>query len=327
MWYFPGGTPATSTGQNPIVCYDTPGEYDVAMVVTNGAGSDSINMVDYVYVSETPSLPYFEGFENYTNFNNLDQWSVYNPNGNQTFLTTTDAALLGNKSARIYNYSQNGNFEDELISGPIDLSSLLSTDNITLTFRYSYRKKTSVNDEWLKVFVTKSCEDTWVQRKTIHGDALSPLTSSSSWIPSSDADWTTVHMTNITNSYFVGDFRFKFEFESDGGNNLYLDNINMYQGAPSEDIISGIGELDLSNAQLYPNPTDGELNIEFSLNNAQVAQLSILDLTGKEIESHSVSGQAGKNVAFINVNTLSSGIYFLKIKVDGVSHQMRFVIQ
>lgn len=296
------------------------------MVVDNGFGVDSIYQGGAVYVQQTFSLPYFEGFENYSNFLNIDQWSVTNPNGNQAFLPTTAAALSGNKSARLYNYSQSGNFTDELISGPVDMSTLLPTDDFTLSFRYSYRKKIGVNDEWLKVFVTKSCEDVWVQRKTIHGDALSPLTSAVSWVPSSESDWTTVHMTNITDTYYVGDFRFKFVFESDNGNNLYLDNINLYQGAPSDDLIFGLEEMELTNAQLYPNPTDGELNVEFNLNYAQATELLIVDLTGKEIASHAVSGQAGKNVAFLNVDTLSSGVYFLKINVDGVSHQMRFVI-
>ena len=328
-WYFPGGTPATSTDPSPIVCYATPGQYDVAMVVNNGIGIDSIYSANAVYVANTPGLPYFEGFENYTNFFNIDEWSTFNPDGNQSFLINSNASLSGTKSASLYNYSQNGNFEDELISGPVDLSTLASTDDITLTFRYSYRKKVAANDEWLKVFITKSCEDAWVQRKTIHGDALSPLTSSIAWAPSTDADWTTVHMTNITDAYFVGDFRCKFEFESDGGNNIYLDNINLYQGAPSNDIVSGVGlsEMELSNASLYPNPTDGELNVEFDLNNAQATELTILDLTGKQLESYSVSGQSGKNSAFIDLNTLTSGVYFLKIHVEDASHQMRFIIQ
>lgn len=327
MWYFPGGIPATSTDPNPIVCYSTPGQYDVAMVVSNSVSSDSIYQTNAIYVSETGALPYFEGFENYINFTNLDQWSTVNPDVNQEFAITTDAALSGSKSARLYNQSQTGNFTDELVSGPIDLTSLISTDTMTLSFRYSYRKKLASNDEWLKVFITQSCEDTWVQRKTIHGDALSSITTSGPWIPTTDSDWTTVHVTNITSAFFMGDFRFKFIFESDNGNNMYLDNINLYQGAPSDDLILGLGEMELTELNVFPNPTDGDLNLEFNLNNAHVTKFTIIDLTGKEIESHTVSGQAGKNVAFMNVNTLSSGVYFLRINVDGTSQQLRFVIQ
>jgi hypothetical protein len=326
-WYFPTGNPSTSSSPTPTVCFDTPGYHVVEMVVTNGAGMDSIHTTNQVYVSQTHQLPYFEGFEGTTSFLNNDHWSTLNSSGTQPFLITTDAALSGSKSARLFNYSQNDNVEDELISGPVDLSSLAPTDIMTLTFRYSYRKKNSGNDEWLKVFVRQSCEDSWVQRKTIHGDALSPLTTTSSWVPSSDADWTTVHMTNVTNAYFTSDFRFKFEFESDFGNNFYLDNINLYEGGPSEDIISGIDELSITEANLYPNPTDGELNVEFELSNAQATHLTVLDLTGNQLNSFTVNGQVGSNLAFIDVTTLSSGVYFLKIDVAGVSHQMRFVIQ
>jgi hypothetical protein len=198
---------------------------------------------------------------------------------------------------------------------------------MTLSFRYSYKRKNESNDEWLKVFITKSCEDSWVQRKTIHGSLLSPLTSNSEWIPSTDEDWTTVHMTNVTSNYFVGDFRFKFEFESDNGNNFYLDDINLYQGAPSDEIILGLNDLEISNMALYPNPTDGEINVEFYLNAASTTQLTILDLTGKQLNSYSVNASTGKNVAFIDVNELSSGVYLLNINVDGINRQLRFVIQ
>lgn len=37
-WTFEGGTPATSTAQNPVVQYQTPGVYDVTLVVTDNIG-------------------------------------------------------------------------------------------------------------------------------------------------------------------------------------------------------------------------------------------------------------------------------------------------
>lgn len=326
MWYFPGGTPATSTDETPQVCYSTAGDYDVALVVTNAAGSDSVYMSSFVHVAESKSLPYFEGFESYNNFIGLDEWSVYNPNGNQAFLITTDAALSGNKSARLFNYSQVGNFEDELISGPVDLSTLDPSDIMTLSFRYAYRKKFSGNDEWLKVFVTKGCEDNWVQRKTIHGDQLSSLTSVSNWAPASEADWTTVHMTNITSTYFTGDFRFKFEFESDNGNNFFLDNINIYEGTPSDSIIGGLEDISISDLKLYPNPAESEINVAFGLNAAQVTNLNTVDPSGKVVLQRAVNGQAGSNLVFLGVNHLEAGVYFLQIEAENAKQTLRFVI-
>src|SRR3954469_22782749 len=40
-WSFPGATPSTSNVKNPPnICYNTPGTYDVKLVVSNSSGSD-----------------------------------------------------------------------------------------------------------------------------------------------------------------------------------------------------------------------------------------------------------------------------------------------
>lgn len=50
FWTFEGGTPSTSTQQNPQVTYQTPGIYDVKLVVSNADGSDSIIKLDHIEV-------------------------------------------------------------------------------------------------------------------------------------------------------------------------------------------------------------------------------------------------------------------------------------
>jgi PKD repeat protein len=51
-WTFPGGTPSTSTLENPVVVYNTPGSFNnVTLVVTNAAGTDSITKYSYISIS------------------------------------------------------------------------------------------------------------------------------------------------------------------------------------------------------------------------------------------------------------------------------------
>ncbi|GEM_PF-6520751 len=50
-WAFEGGTPSTSTQQNPEITYSTPGVYDVKLEVSNEAGSNSKMESDYIEVS------------------------------------------------------------------------------------------------------------------------------------------------------------------------------------------------------------------------------------------------------------------------------------
>ncbi len=50
-WTFDGGTPATSTEQNPRVVYNTPGTYTVSLTVTNAQGSNTETKTGYITVT------------------------------------------------------------------------------------------------------------------------------------------------------------------------------------------------------------------------------------------------------------------------------------
>ena len=52
-WQFPGGNPATSTEQNPTVCYDTPGAKTVTLTVTDNIGeSDPVTKTNIIIVED-----------------------------------------------------------------------------------------------------------------------------------------------------------------------------------------------------------------------------------------------------------------------------------
>lgn len=50
-WSFPGGTPSTSTAQNPSVTYNSAGTYSVTLTATNSTGSNSLTKTNYITVS------------------------------------------------------------------------------------------------------------------------------------------------------------------------------------------------------------------------------------------------------------------------------------
>lgn len=51
QWSFQGGVPATSTLQNPVVTYTTPGVYDVTLTVANDAGVHTTTIEGYITVA------------------------------------------------------------------------------------------------------------------------------------------------------------------------------------------------------------------------------------------------------------------------------------
>ena len=54
LWTFEGGTPATSTEENPVVTYETKGTYDVSLEATNEVGSNTKTEVNLIHILGTP---------------------------------------------------------------------------------------------------------------------------------------------------------------------------------------------------------------------------------------------------------------------------------
>jgi PKD repeat protein len=55
-WSFTGGTPATSTLQNPTVTYSASGNYTVALTATNSMGNNTSTQTNYITINQTPSV-------------------------------------------------------------------------------------------------------------------------------------------------------------------------------------------------------------------------------------------------------------------------------
>ena len=71
-WSFPGGTPSSSTEQNPSVTYDTPGTYDVTLVGTNAAGNNTMTQTSYIVIQNTPNVAFGSSTSSLTaTFNNM----------------------------------------------------------------------------------------------------------------------------------------------------------------------------------------------------------------------------------------------------------------
>lgn len=54
-WTFPGGNPSTSTQENPVVSYATPGNYTVTLIAGNPAGNGTKTKTSLIHVNAPPS--------------------------------------------------------------------------------------------------------------------------------------------------------------------------------------------------------------------------------------------------------------------------------
>ncbi|MES2567534.1 MAG: T9SS type A sorting domain-containing protein [Bacteroidota bacterium] len=73
----------------------------------------------------------------------------------------------------------------------------------------------------------------------------------------------------------------------------------------------------VSKLNFYPNPTSTNGTIEVVLNENSKMDISILNSVGQTVYSTMLSGNSGINRVELNLNNLSSGLYFYQVKLEG----------
>ena len=81
-WEFEGGSPATSSDPDPIITYNTAGDYDVSLTVTNSTGNHTFTMEEYIHVGVGVAEQVFEQISIFPNPSN-GYFKLSNPNQEQ----------------------------------------------------------------------------------------------------------------------------------------------------------------------------------------------------------------------------------------------------
>ncbi|MBI5324812.1 MAG: T9SS type A sorting domain-containing protein [Ignavibacteriae bacterium] len=106
--------------------------------------------------------------------------------------------------------------------------------------------------------------------------------------------------------------------------NLITNVINGRDLYYNKRLISGIeegnkipGEFNITN--IYPNPADSKVNIEFNVSNDGKVNVELLDVLGNRLNGVNKDCDSGLNQITINTNELPSGNYIIKINNSGTS--------
>lgn len=302
-----GVTTVTSNDQNPSVTFDVPGLYNVTLNVANAEGSNFKNKIGYVRVNPTEAMSgtngFFEDFEGNVNANG---WFTVNDDDASGWQPSSLAGSSGTKSYSVRNYLSKTGYEIyDLISPTYDLSQINSPK---LRFKYAYTNRANDNTDRLRVYISTNCGTSWLQLTPFITNAnmvTAPVTNAS-FVPNA-SQW--VEKEFSLSSTFASSTRamFKFEFTTGGGNNFYLDDVN----------IAGVSSVENWDAQsatweIFPNPADDYVDITFASENSISFDdnLLIYDAAGRVVQSLSLQGTV--NTIRADVSTLGSGIYFIR---------------
>ena len=76
--------------------------------------------------------------------------------------------------------------------------------------------------------------------------------------------------------------------------------------------LTGINEHLLNSISLYPNPAKDVVNVQCTMNNAQVKAIEVFDVYGKLLQTVSMTPET----TTINVSGLASGMYFVRVTTE-----------
>ncbi len=323
LWNFPGGTPSSSTLENPSITYNTAGHYDVSLTITNSAGSNTVTYTNMVSVYSTQAsvfTPYTESFEAIT-FPGTD-FDIDNMNQGNTWTQTTNAAATGTKSVYINNW--NGNFGTDVFVTPSYSFSIVSS--VGMTFKVAFARRSANSDDKLQVYGSTNCGQTWVQRYVKQGAALATTTTInnfSAYIPTA-AQWRTESVTigSYANQPNVR-FKFVYTYSTNGnyGNNIYVDDIN-FTGTVGidENFANQIG------LSVFPNPSQGNAELTFDMLKQGNVEINVLDVVGRNCAKIMAGNlQAGSHSYKIG-EELNAGIYFVELVSDGKKATQKLII-
>ena len=338
-WDFEGGTPSSSTAQNPTVTYNAAGTFGVRLTVTNAAGEtdtkylpnlinvvNAFNMHDGVETTDG-AMFYDDGGPNADYGNNKDL--------TLTFMPSTPGAKIKVEFLSFVtetNYDWLYVYDGTSTSSP-QIGSQHSGDNSpgtvtatnadgAITFRFT--SDVSVTREGWVAYV--SCVglplNIWAAADydTICINQTNPLYAAAyggtgnytySWSPATNLDDPSSQSPVFTATE-AGEFTYTVTV-SDGNDTAttsltftVIDN-------------TGVEEIEGSKVSVYPNPASSTLNINVANG-----------FTSLNVKFVNIHGQIVKEVANaleINVSDVESGIYFIKIDCDGQQYLQKIVIK
>lgn len=318
-WTFPGGSPATATAASPAVSYDAPGTYSVTLSVGNGVQSLAATQQEFITVlpSTGVALPVAESFEG----NNLAS-TIWEPSDafiDASFQVSGQAGYTGSHSVKLVNVAANAGRTYELSSSTVDIT---GDPPAVISFRYAYAKRTASNNDALRVYASRDCGQTWSMRRALTGDGLvtAPV-NTGSFTPNGPDQWGYSETSPIGGLYAISDLRFKFVFQSTGGNNLWLDDININGASVGvvEHAAAAQGML------VVPNPARDRAEVTAFLKETGKVKAELVDLVGRPVKVIAEGAQPAGEVRWsLGLEDLPAGMYFVRVQQGGNTQVAKF---
>lgn len=312
-WTFEGGTPNVSTLQNPTVTYTKAGTYYVRLKVSNSVGADSVTIFSSVKVlpgTSNKPVPFQENFETY----NSTGWSFTKDAMGKQWALTSSVGSSGSHCLKLYNLYAIRNQNYTITLPAIDLT---TASSFTMSFKLAYAQKYDTSNDIVRVSFSNNCGNYFSTKYMKAGKLAATTTPRTTDFTPLASDWKEI-IIDLT--YYKNEKNLipRIEFQNSGGNNVYIDDINIGGDHASIQDNTGTGTF-----LITPNPVKDIVFLSAVSTRESSFSLEVYDATGKKInEIKRLTLQNGKTELSFKTEELfghNKGLYLVRlISGDGV---------
>lgn len=195
-------------------------------------------------------------------------------------------------------------------------------NSVALSFSYAYARRDSLTNDTLNVYFSFDCGNNWTRFWSNGGIRLQTAPSQSTLFVPTATQWERAAGISLAQAERQSRVRLKFEAVSNGGNNIYLDDINL------DYWIVGIEENTFNPkliVTIYPNPASNHVNVVSEGHFQGDAVISLFDLQGRLILTKPVK-DLSKGYT-LDVSNFNAGMYFIKISSPIGEVVKKFIIE
>ena len=309
------------------------GSYEAKLVVTGPNGMDSLSKIIIVHDGANGKVPtQLFSFDNESQFYEFDRYNLDNDNivwkyeGGFGADSTKGCLALENLNSEVSGARHY--FETPFYN-------FANTAKPQMSFFYSFARISDNQNDSFKIEYTLDCGSTWkpinLQLSTLNMANNSGGFSGDYFIPTKPEHWKKLTISSYLYPLvrYKPSVKFRFYFKSDTelgiSNNLYIDELRIWDGA-----ITSISDWKNNvNISVAPNPSTSIIEAKIPLNISEIAHFFIKDITGKMVESNIILTPYSDEILFTlnGDNQLKTGLYqFLVFTKDGKSSVARFTI-
>jgi hypothetical protein len=157
----------------------------------------------------------------------------------------------------------------------------------------------------LEVLVSQDCGATYTSLYKKWGSTL--VTRSSATTTSFNPTASEWRKDSVNLSQFInaGPILLAFANTTENGNNIYLDDINLYSVTINQN-------LKTKGFMITPNPTTSTITVQFYPNATYLKGINIFNSTGQLVASQRVNG-SGSSAYYFDLSMFASGVYVVQV--------------